>query len=168
MAEGEKKRKRDMWKNIPWQRRAEIEQKIRRMPDGPRKRVLQLAFLEGMSTAEIAKSGEVVSRNHRPMSKRRALQIIAEEVPDYNAYQKKGAHEKRRDHHKFAWTHRDDKVRCAFCGETNALEWHHMIPQFLGGTAEDPNMVCLCKRCHEVVTEYQKRMFPDEFSGKGD
>ena len=84
-----KKRRRDMWANIPWERRAKIVKDIAYLPDGPRKRVLELAFIDGLSTAEIEASGEVFSRNHRPMSKRRVLQIIAEEVPDYNAYQKK-------------------------------------------------------------------------------
>ena len=166
------KRRRDMWANIPWSRRAQIVSRAKRMPDGMHKTILLLAFEDGMSTQEIhdlAKNRpDLYSRNHKPVSKRRVLQIIAEHVPDYNAYQKKGEHKERSDHYKFNWAHRDDKVRCAFCGATNKLEWHHMIPVFLGGTADGPNMVCLCHPCHKAVTAYQKEKFPEAFAaGKG-
>lgn len=168
MEHADKKRRRDMWKNIPWERRAEIAKKIKRMKAGPRKRVLEMAFLEGLSTAEIAATGEIVSRNHRPMSKRRVLQIIAEEVPDYNAYQIKAEPKGRKDHYAFLWTHRDKKEQCGICGSTERLEWHHMIPVFLGGTADEQNMICLCFKCHKAVTDYQKQLFPEAFGIKKD
>lgn len=163
-----KGQKRDMWKNIPWKRRAAIVKKAHRMPDGLRKTVVLLAFEEGLSTAEIAKAAEhregLTSRNHRPISKRRALQIIAEEVPDYNAYQKKHPKEHpRKDHFAFIWRNQGKKVRCALCESAENLEWHHMIPEFLGGTAEPENMVCLCHDCHVEVTNYQHGLFPEQF-----
>ena len=155
-----------MWKNIPWERRAEIARKVKRMPAGPRRRVLELAFLEGLSTAEIERTGEIISRNHRPMSKRRILQIIAEEVPDYNAYQIHADKPTRKGHGSFTWHNRGRKVRCAVCGSDKRLEWHHMIPAFLGGTAEPENMVCLCGDCHDAITAYQQRVFPEHFKRK--
>ena len=160
-------RNRDMWKRIPWQRRAEIEKQIKRMPDGMRKEILRLAFIENLSTvdiAEAAKSNEkLITRNHRPVSKRRVLQIIAEEIPDYNAYQDhKMQDSTRKDHSSFAWHHK--KERCANCGSIDRLEWHHMIPAALGGTAEPENMVCLCKDCHEAVTAYQRKIMPEIMS----
>lgn len=172
MAPDKKKRRRDMWASIPWKRRTQIVNKIKRMPDGMHKTILLLAFEDGLSTAEIhelAKSRpDLYSRKHKPISKRRVLQIIAEHVPDYNAYKKKTEPKGRDDHQAYTWTHRADKVRCAFCGSQERLEWHHMIPVFLGGTAEDPNMVCLCYTCHRAVTAYQKRVFPEAFAPKGE
>ena len=157
-----------MWKNIPWERRAEIARHIKRMPDGMHKEVLRLAFIENYSTAdiaEIAKSNPLLyGRKHKPIGKRRVLQIIAEEIPDYNAYQIKGKDRHRTGHASFIWHH--EKVRCAVCGETERLQWHHMIPAFLGGTAEEANMICLCSDCHRIVTEYQRKVFPDHFKRK--
>ena len=162
-------RNRDMWKAIPWERRAEIAMEITCMPEGRDKEILRLAFIENMSTADIAehaKTNELLrSRNHKPISKRRVLQIIADHVPDYNAYQnhsqKTGAH---KDHGKYHWSHK--KERCASCGRTDNLEWHHMIPAFLGGTAEEQNMICLCADCHRTVTDYHRKLYPDHFKNK--
>ena len=158
-----------MWKAIPWQRRAEIAKQIRKMPDGIRKQILTMAFIDNMSTADIERYAiehdTLHSRNHKPISKRRILQIIAEEIPDYNAYQdhsaKTGLH---KDHGKWYWHH--EKKRCAVCGVTKNLEWHHMIPAFLGGTAEEQNMICLCKDCHAAVTSYHRKLYPDRFKSK--
>lgn len=167
------KHKRDMWANVPWRRRAEIVDKAYRMPLGMRRTIVLLAFEDGLSTAEIAELAEsrsdLYSRNHRPISKRRVLQIIAEEVPDYNAYQIHKEPKAREGHGSFIWQNRDKKIRCAICGAAKDLEWHHMIPAFLGGTAEPENMLCVCADCHDAITRYQSRLFPDEFKrGKND
>lgn len=156
-----KTRNRDMWKNIPWERRAQIAQKIKRMPDGLRKQILVLAFIENMSTADIERYAiehdTLYSRNHKPISKRRVLQIIAEEIPDYNAYQKHWKCPEYKDYGRFTWRH--EKTECALCGSTDRLEWHHMIPAKMGGTAERENMICLCHTCHNAVTDYHRKIF---------
>lgn len=164
-----KSRDRDMWKAIPWKRRAEIAEQVKKMPDGIRKQVLTMAFIENMSTADIARYAEqndcMHTRNHRPISIRRIQQIIEEEVPDYNAYQShKQQNSARKDHGRWSWSHK--KERCASCGGTESLEWHHMIPAFLGGKADELNMICLCKSCHKSVTEYHKKLYPDHFKNK--
>lgn len=157
-----------MWKNIPWQRRAEIAQKIEHMPSGMHKLILQLAFIDGLSTTEIAEIAQtdsrLISRNHKPVSCRRIQQIIADEIPDYNAYRKRGQNKMHADHHTYARNHK--KVRCGKCGSTQKLEWHHMIPAFQGGTADERNMICLCSDCHRAVTDYQREKFPDSFKQK--
>lgn len=162
-----KDHKRDMWANIPWQRRAEIVEEAKQMPDGMRRTIVLLAFEDGMSTAEIADEAksrdDMISRNHRPVSKRRVLQIIAEEVPDYNAYQIHREPKHREGHTKFIWHNRERGLSCANCGARENLEWHHMIPAFLGGTAEPENMICLCEECHSAVTAYARRLFPERF-----
>ena len=164
----DKQRRRDMWANIPWQRRAAIVRKAKKQPPSRDRTIVLLAFQDGLSTAEIAELAktrdDLMSRNHRPISKRSVLRVIAQEVPDYNAYQKKHPEgHQRKDHYAFIWRNSGRKVRCANCGSAENLEWHHMIPQFLGGTAEPENMVCLCKGCHDAVTAYQQRIFPEAF-----
>lgn len=154
-------RKRDMWKNIPFKRKLEIAQKIKRMPAGLRKEVMRLAFIENMTTGEIARYAAehdiLHTRNHKPISNRRVLQIIAEEVPDYNAYQKHWEKPEYKDYGEFTWRH--EKTECAMCGSTDRLEWHHMIPAKMGGTAEQENMICLCHTCHKAVTDYHRKIF---------
>lgn len=152
--------KRDMWKNIPWQRRNQIKNQIWKMPNGIRKEILALAFIDGLSTAEIEELAktrtDLYSRNNRPISRRRVLQIIAEEVPDYNSYRKHNQQKGRKDHGKFVRNHQ--KTDCVLCGSSESVEFHHMIPVALGGTAEPENMICLCKQCHDAVSAYQARI----------
>lgn len=161
------RRRRDMWKAIPRERLKEIRWQVQEMPKSRDRTVLLLAFVHGLTTPEIAEIAktrdDLMSRNHRPLSRRRIQQIILIYVPDANAYQdhsqKESAHS---DHGKFAWSHQ--KECCANCGSTERLEWHHMIPAALGGTAEPENMVCLCKECHDAVTAYQRKIMPEIMS----
>ena len=158
------RQRRDMWKSIPFERMVEIQYQIMDMKPSRDRKVLELAFVHGLTTAEIVEvaknSEELMSRNHRPLSKRRIQQIILIYVPDANAYQdhsqKEGSH---KDHGYFATRH--TKERCANCGGTERLEWHHMIPAVLGGTAEPENMICLCHECHKCVTAYHRKLFPN-------
>lgn len=158
--------RRDMWKAIPQNRLKQIRRKINGMPDGRDKTILTLAFIHGLTTTEICmlakERADLSSRNHKPISRRRIQQIILLYVPDANSYQDHSQKEKpHNDHNRFAWNHQ--KERCALCGETDRLEWHHMIPAALGGTAEPENMVCLCHGCHQAVSAYQRRLMPDKF-----
>ena len=40
---------------------------------------------------------------------------------------------------------------CANCGSTDNIEYHHIVPLFLGGTNSISNIVPLCNRCHKVA-----------------
>lgn len=48
--------------------------------------------------------------------------------------------------------------QCAFCGSTDNLEEHHMIPLSMGGTNDENNLVFLCYDCHKQVSGYQARL----------
>ena len=161
------RQRRDMWKAIPHNRMAEIQYKIMDMKPSRDRKILELAFIHGLTTTEISEAAkndpELESRNHKPISHRRIQQIICCYVPDANAYQNHSQKDKpRKGHSSFAWHHK--KERCAICGSTERLEWHHMIPTFLGGTAEEGNMICLCHDCHRSVTEYHRKLYPDEMN----
>lgn len=161
------RRRRDMWKAIPEKRLKEIRRQVQEMPKSRDRTILLLAFVHGLTTPEIAELAktrdDLMSRNHRPISRRRIQQIILLYVPDANTYQDHSQKDSpHSDHGKFAWNHQ--KERCAICGNANKLEWHHMIPAFLGGTAEEANMVCLCHECHKHVTTYHRNLFPDKMS----
>jgi 5-methylcytosine-specific restriction endonuclease McrA len=159
--------RRDMWKAIPKDRMKEIRRSINEMEKGRDRTILHLAFIDGLTTTEIEQLAQnrddLRSRNHRPISRRRIQQIILQYVPDANAYQDHSQKDKpHKDHGKYYWSHK--KERCANCNGTERLEWHHMIPAILGGTADERNMICLCHECHRAVTEYNRTLFPDEMN----
>ena len=47
---------------------------------------------------------------------------------------------------------------CAWCGTTENLEEHHMIPLFMGGTNDDRNLIYMCRECHKKVSKYQSEL----------
>lgn len=158
------RQRRDMWKAIPQERMKQIVRKIKKMSDGRDKIILELAFVHGLTTTEIAEIAktrdDLISRNHRPISVRRIQQIILKYVPDANAYQDHSQRFKQHGDHGYFATHHK-KERCANCASAEQLEWHHMIPAVLGGTAEPENMICLCHDCHAAVTAYHRRIMPE-------
>lgn len=160
-------RKRDMWRNIPWNVRADIVQRLENMPESNDKMICLMALRDGLSTTDIAYyciDHDVMSRFSRPYSRRRIQQIIAENVPEYADYQ---VHRKKRaDHLKFIAKNKAE--RCGICGSTENLEWHHMIPLMLGGDTDSRNMIPLCVECHKNVTKYQREKFPAIWYHKGD
>lgn len=157
-----KKRKRhDMWRAFPHERMEKLKRSIRHMDDGRDKIILELAFIHGLTTteiAEVAKTREdMLSRNHKPISRRTIQNIIAKYVPDRNDYQDHSQQNRgRKDHSAFIANHR--KTNCVLCGSAEGVEWHHMIPVAMGGTAEPENMICLCSACHDAATAYQLRI----------
>ena len=158
------RRRKDMWKAFPPERLEQLRFSIRHMDAGRDKTILELAFIHGLTTTEIAEVAktrlDMLSRNGRPVNRRTIQSTIGKYVPDRNAYQDHSQKDKPHSDHGFFAAHHT-KERCANCGGTERLEWHHMIPAVLGGTAEPENMICLCKACHICVTEYHRKLFPE-------
>jgi hypothetical protein len=48
--------------------------------------------------------------------------------------------------------YRDLHSSCELCGEKNSLDVHHLIPQSLGGSDRDENLLVVCKKCHAKLT----------------
>ncbi len=40
---------------------------------------------------------------------------------------------------------------CAVCGNTDYLEYHHLIEKINGGTDDFDNIILLCARCHAII-----------------
>jgi len=47
---------------------------------------------------------------------------------------------------------------CHFCGGTDKLEIHHIVPSGAGGTDDVENLELLCKSCHYKVEEFTRRL----------
>lgn len=152
-----------MWKNIPMKRRFEMKETIDAMEEGLDKLVLQLLFIEDMSTREAAEylkeHNTGIGRQFKPIGSRRIQQISKTYFPDLYEYTPKSAHMRA--------AHRELTVecakKCAICQSEKDIEMHHMIPLFLGGTTEKENCISLCRNCHTAVTQYQKSLFPEHF-----
>lgn len=44
-----------------------------------------------------------------------------------------------------------DGWRCQYCGTTQNLEVHHLVPRSQGGDDDAQNLITLCARCHGDV-----------------
>ena len=46
---------------------------------------------------------------------------------------------------------RECGVECVSCGSTENIEYHHIVPLFLGGTNRFTNIVPMCHQCHKAA-----------------
>ena len=44
------------------------------------------------------------------------------------------------------------KDKCELCGSVRGLEIHHIVPVSVGGTDDKENLLCVCKKCHALLT----------------
>lgn len=52
-----------------------------------------------------------------------------------------------------------DGETCYFCGETDRLEEHHIVPRRYRGSNEDESLVTLCSDCHVKI----EQLYDDRF-----
>ena len=45
--------------------------------------------------------------------------------------------------------------QCELCGSRRNLEAHHIIPIAFGGDDSDENLICVCKKCHSLLTPHK-------------
>lgn len=94
----------------------------------------------------------------RPLSTTSVLRCIYKYFPNLENRKTSQKENKRVEHIRQREKDNSPHVyQCAFCGDTKALEEHHMIPLFMGGTNDNENLVFLCSSCHKRVTRYQRR-----------
>lgn len=154
------RRKYNALRNIPWEVRSSIRDRIEEMVDGNEKTILYLYFVSGLSSTEIiqyCKEHDIQSRCHTNYTLRSIQYLIRKNFPEIAKYRKPNReNEKRKAHFKFIRENR--RTQCVNCGSEDSLEWHHRIPLDMGGTSDPENMECLCKACHVAVTNYQRRL----------
>lgn len=46
---------------------------------------------------------------------------------------------------------------CRCCKLTGLVEYHHLVPRAIGGSDAEDNIVPLCRYCHQLVTERDRR-----------
>lgn len=54
-----------------------------------------------------------------------------------------------------------DGVECRFCDEdrTELLEKHHVVPQRMGGSDQEKNLITVCRPCHQELERIYKYDF---------
>jgi len=58
--------------------------------------------------------------------------------------------------------------RCNFCGESNDLELHHVVPRRYGGNDSNANTVLLCADCHRKIERLYDASFYDQIGARAD
>lgn len=144
-----------MLNRVPYRVRLDMQERIDAMPDGVEKMILKLYCVDEIRTSEIPSCLE--ESGYMACSVRWVQMVIRKNFPELAQYRKPNReNEKRKGHFKYLRSH--EKVACGKCGCSYRIEWHHMVPVDMGGTEDEENMVCLCKKCHSAVTNWQKRM----------
>ena len=128
------------------------------------KKILYYILFENLSALAIARRNDpdIVCLGHRsygkPLSASSILKVFYKYFPHLKR-QKKERKNKRVElimkRHKSESPH---IKACAFCGCSDSLEEHHMIPLMMGGTNDDRNLIFLCHDCHLQVTKYQHEL----------
>ena len=159
------------WRSLSVEERVQALKKIETMEEYNReqsraKAILTYFIKDNMCASAISRLNDprIVGFGNRsyykPLSPSSILRIIYQYFPEF---------EGRQTNQKVSNKNRVDLIRkrekqisphikqCAFCGGSDHLEEHHMIPLFLGGTNDDENLVYLCHKCHKKVTAYQNQ-----------
>ena len=153
--------------HLPLKRLGEIQEMIKNLPERSEKeirdkKILELVFIEGLTTKDIEESGEFISSWGKNTSQRRIQQIVQDYVPDYRSCRKK---EKKYSDEYYKLRAEQAKIRktmkqeCCICGCHYRLELHHMIPLGIGGTNDERNCIILCRTCHEKANKYFKFLY---------
>ena len=157
------------WRRLNISERIQASERVKSMPEETAeqrraKAILTMFVNENMSASAIcrAQHPDIVCMGNRslgkPLSVTSVLEIIYRHFPEWR---NRRAHVQnpradlivRRQH--IASPH---VKRCAFCGNTQKLEEHHMIPLFMGGTNDERNLIFLCHDCHVQVSAYQRQL----------
>lgn len=160
------------WRTIPIEARIQAIKFYEDMPETTEierrdKLILQYFLVDNLCASAIARRKDpaiVCYSNkcswHPQLSAASILRIIYKHCPYL-----KPVRNSRENDQRVKLMHRRKKMisghirQCAFCGNVDKLEEHHMIPLAMGGTNDDENLVFLCRECHKVVTQYQRRVY---------
>lgn len=158
------------WRSITARERASAIKTIQELPETTVKQkrdkaILTYFVIDGISASAIFRRADplIVGLGNRskgkPLSTSSILEVIYQYFPEF-----KKEHKSRKDDIRTELLKKRQKMPsehihlCAFCGSTERLEEHHMIPVSMGGTNDDRNLLFLCHDCHLSVTKYQKTL----------
>lgn len=134
-------------------------------------RILEEIIVNMKSTAHLAYLARTdkeyswfKSNQNKPISTRRIQQILHTWYPEFHIQK---THQKYRKDQSIRNEHlrirkklfQEGKKYCGRCGTTEKLDLHHMMPVFLSGTNDLPNLVFLCEKCHEETTQYIRKKY---------
>ena len=154
------------WRTISTRDRIEAGRYVASLPENTAeqrraKKILSYFVLDNLSASAIKRLNdpEIVCASNRahgaPLSTSSILAIVYEHFPQFKKSKT------RTNNPRVELICRREKQcsphikQCAFCGCTERLEEHHMIPLSMGGTNDDRNLVFLCHACHADVSAYQ-------------
>lgn len=132
--------------------------------------ILEELIINMKTTAELAYLGRhdesyswLKSNQNKPISVRRIQQILTTYFPEFHiqkTHKKEHPDKLTRTEQKRIKEHIIlERGFCAWCGATEKLDLHHMIPVFLGGTNDDCNLIFMCEKCHQIHTNYVKHLY---------
>ena len=155
-------RRYDALRNVPWEVRSSIRDRIGEMPEGSEKVILSLYFISGLSSTEVVRYCEehnIQSRNHTFYTRRSIQNICNKHFPEARQYGKPNPdRDKRKGHARFIRENPSRFKVCSICGSTENVEAHHKIPLSIGGDDDTWNLEGLCHDCHVATTAYHERI----------
>ena len=103
------------------------------------------------------------SNQGKPMSCRRIQQILTKYYPEFHIWKTHRLNRKDQKLRNKANLVRNKLIKenafCGWCGATEKLDLHHMLPIFLGGTSDERNLIFLCEKCHAIHTQYIRSLY---------
>lgn len=156
------------WRRITLEERLmaikEFEQKKESMTARDRK-IIKFVLYDNLSALAISRRNDpdIICYGSRAKGKQLSPSYILKVVYKHFPYLKKQIKDRTNDKRvQLIMIRKKQESRhikqCAFCGNQELLEEHHMIPIIMGGTNEEQNLVFLCHDCHAKVSRYQKKL----------
>lgn len=158
------------WRTITAVERAHAITAIQELPEITDKQkrdkaILTYFVIDGISASAICRRDNPLivgmgnRSNGKPLSPSSILSIVYSYFPGFKKEHKIHNDDMRVELLRKRQKSPSEHIKsCAFCGSTDSLEEHHMIPLAMGGTNDDRNLMFLCHACHVGVTQYQKQL----------
>lgn len=167
-AKGSERMRDNGWRTITFEERIhsvkEFEKIKEEICDRDRK-ILQYFLCDNLSASAISRKNDpdIICIGNRskgkPLSPGSILKIVYNYFPDLKKPKKNRTDDKRVELIRNRQKKKSAHIKtCAFCGNDDRLEEHHMIPLMMGGTNDERNLIFLCHECHIQVTRYQMEL----------
>ncbi len=156
------------WRTITFEERIHYVKEFDKIKDEISERdrkILQYFLCDNLSASAISRKNDpdiicVGNRNKgKPLSPGSILEIVYKHFPNLKKPKKRRTDDKRVELIRKRQKKKSEHIKaCAFCGNNDRLEEHHMIPLMMGGTNDERNLIFLCHDCHILATRYQMEL----------